>query len=636
MSNNTNTMLKVGMVLNDKWVVLEFIGKGGMGEVYRAHQVNLKRDVAIKVVSQEWLQSLADDEEEIEIALKRFRIEVEAMAQARHPNILQIYDFATTPVKTGEEEILIEYIVMEYIPGGTLRDTMSEEGFAPEEDLTKNWLLNYFLPVLDGVEAMHNLGIIHRDLKPENIFMDGKIPKIADFGLARSFKLKPVTRSVDVKGTPAYMSPEHFFDLKHADERADIYSLGKILFEAIEGKMTSRIKPFKSVGLSEPGTPFFRKLDRIIRDATAEDREKRIASVEKFQDLLKEAVEVPGERGTSEVSKASAWLSMAGRPKLIWAGIAAALISMALMTLWHIMGEPKRPISTLKAPLVIEKKEKKPELTKPYKVDRQPSTALVQSFVAEDGVNLHLVPGGVIRLPDRFTPASEKRLEINPFYMDETQVTNHQYVNFLNQILSEIRVEKGVVQGAGKIWLLLGEIEKGYEPIVFRKGKFHVKNSAYASHPVLRVTAYGASAYARYYGRRLPSVAEWLYSATEGSGKLKNKSENNAMPSDMMEMNNMHEQMHQQMQAAPPKSRPPSRVPLPVVHFEPNVFGIRGLAKNIAEWGIQPLEMLSDGEAGKWEYVVLTLPSPVSRYPWEAFEKVGFRCVLSLSDTRGE
>ena len=226
MTTSCKTTLKVGDVLNNKWVILGFLGKGGMGEVYRAHQINLNRDVAIKVVSREWLESIDEGDEEAETLVQRFRREVQAMAQIRHPNILQVFDHDAITVKKCDQDASVEYIAMEYIPGGSLRDTMSEEGFYPEEALIKTWVRRYFFPLLAGVMALHDSGIVHRDLKPENILMDQDTPKIADFGLARSSRLKPVTQSMDVKGSPHYMSPEHFFDFKRADQRADVYSLG--------------------------------------------------------------------------------------------------------------------------------------------------------------------------------------------------------------------------------------------------------------------------------------------------------------------------------------------------------------------------------------------------------------------------
>jgi serine/threonine protein kinase len=198
MNDNNNSLIKIGTILDGKWVILEFIAKGGMGEVYRAHQLNLKRDVAIKVISQEWLESLDGDTEEINNAFERFLAEVHTMAQIRHANILQIYDFGSASIQKGAEDITVEYIVMEYVPGRTLRHTMSEEGYYPdEEDAIKTWISDYFMPVLDGVQAMHKLGIVHRDLKPENVLVDEDTPKIADFGLARSSRMTPNCRVIE-------------------------------------------------------------------------------------------------------------------------------------------------------------------------------------------------------------------------------------------------------------------------------------------------------------------------------------------------------------------------------------------------------------------------------------------------------
>ncbi len=291
MKKATNNLLKIGTLLDNKWLILEFIAKGGMGEVYRAHQLNLKRDVAIKVISKQWLESLEGDADEIDNAIKRFLAEVQAMAFVRHANVLHIYDFGSAKIQYGRQTSRIEYIVMEYVPGNTLREAMSEEGVYPDENAVKNWITEYFIPVLNGVEVLHMLGIVHRDLKPENILLDKSTPKISDFGLAQSSRMRSVTRSIDVKGSPAYMSPEHFFDFRRADQRADVYSLGKILYEAVAGKITPQIAPLKSVRLPKAGTPFFQKLDQIIREATAENKEDRLESVELFRNALKHIIE---------------------------------------------------------------------------------------------------------------------------------------------------------------------------------------------------------------------------------------------------------------------------------------------------------------------------------------------------------
>ncbi|NIR14935.1 MAG: serine/threonine protein kinase [Desulfobacterales bacterium] len=337
--NDNKNILKVGMILDDRYIILEFIGKGGMGEVYRAHQLNLNRDVAIKIISQEWLKTFEGDEEEIECALDRFQREVEVMAQVRHPNVVQIYDYGSALVQKDEEELVVKYIAMEYIPGATLGFTMSDEGFSPDEDAIKTWLVDYFLSVLDGVQAMHKLGIVHRDLKPGNILLDDTTPKIADFGIARSCRLTPVTRSIDVKGSPLYMSPEHFMDLKRTDTRADIYSLGKILYEAIDGKISSETIPFKSARLSNSETPFLKALDKITSTATAEDREERLESVKKFRDALLEAIE--SSKGKQEPDDATTLerSSTLSHSKKTWAAVAATIVLIAALALWHVRAE---------------------------------------------------------------------------------------------------------------------------------------------------------------------------------------------------------------------------------------------------------------------------------------------------------
>lgn len=341
-------MLTVGDVLNNKWVILEFIDKGGMGEVYRAHQINLNRDVAIKVVSREWLESIDEGSEEADTLVQRFRREVKAMAQMSHPNVLQVFDHDSITVKKcdqDDQDTSIEYIAMEYIPGGSLRATMSEEGFYPDEVAVKRWISRYFIPVLAGVKALHDSGIVHRDLKPENILMDHDTPKIADFGLARSRKLKPVTQSIDIKGSPHYMSPEHFFDFKRAGQRADVYSLGKILFEAVEGKTNSGTIPFKSVKLRKTESLLFQQLDQIIQNATAESRAERTESVRDLREQLEQVINAPEAQQQVKDSARGKAASPFSRPKWIWTGVVAAVFSVLIVISWHLMGEPSLDFS---------------------------------------------------------------------------------------------------------------------------------------------------------------------------------------------------------------------------------------------------------------------------------------------------
>jgi eukaryotic-like serine/threonine-protein kinase len=648
--------LNVGDVLKDNWVILEFVGKGGMGEVYRAHQTNLKRDVAIKVISREWLESLENGDEEAETITQRFRREVQSMAQIRHPNILHVFDHGSITVKKCDKDTDVEYIAMEYIPGGSLRDTMSLEGFYPEEDAIKAWIKEYFFPVLDGVQALHDSGIVHRDIKPENIFIDGKIPKIADFGLARSVMLKPLTQSIDVKGSPLYMSPEHFFDFRRADQRADIYSLGKILFEAVDGKIPSGTMPFKSASLTKPESTFFQKLDQVIQDATVEDREKRTVSVKDFHDELQKAINITHGEKPKDASTPVQSKSIFARPKWIWSGIIVATFSVLLMTIWHLLDEPG--LSPPKAGLSVTSHQETAAVQSGNNEKGLKLNSVTNSFVFEHLGKQHLIPGGQLVLPTTLEENSGKSISVAPFYMDEFLVTNQQYVEFLNYNLSRISMENGVIKGDGANWILLGEVYEGYEPIIYRNEEFHVSNPSYTSSPVLRVTGYGASAFAKFFGRRLPTEAELLYSMVKGVKDPQPSPENTSNRSNRMNMDDMmHEMgggmmewdwrkeksnMGQYGRTENNTAMRTSKEPPPASFYDQNAFGIRGLNEGIGEWAIRAFSRPSKAKPQGNMFAVIggleghakgssSIPSVISRFPWESFEEVGFRTVLSLS-----
>lgn len=633
MSNDQGKIFSAGNIIQDKWVILEFVGKGAFGEVYRAHQLNLQRDVAIKVVSQEWLKSTLENDEEIDIALQRFRREVHAMARIRHPNVLQVFDNGSMVIKKKEKDYTVEFIVMEYIPGDTLRFTMSEEGFYPETDLLKEWLENCYFPLLNGVKAIHDLDMVHRDLKPENILMDGEVPKIADFGLARSSRLKPVTQSMDVKGTAHYMSPEHFFDFRKADQRADIYSLGKMLFEAVVGKIGEGTLPFKTANLDAPETPFFQELDRIIQSATAEKKEERLDSVDKLHNVLQEVIADLNKETAIEISVKPKRLSFLHKPQWIWTAVILAFLSVAAMTVWHLMSAPGKQVSpggmtqtTLESvPQPRQYENNTPAATKP---DGSQHTLLT-----EDGTTLRLIPGGTVTVPVNSAKEEKQAIKVDPFYMDEAPVTNHQYVEFLNHNLARINVINDVVRGDNEIWLLLGNVMEEYEPFVFHNGKFKLTNAAYASFPAFRVTAYGATAYVRFYNRRLPTREEWVYVFGNSQTSEETTEKKTLVAPANIDMEKMHEMMGQDQD----KTNTPTAKTLkdqisPVSSFKATKYEIRALPKGFGEWSLYGMISNSKAVQGELDYVLM--PSGVPRQPWEAFQEVGFRSVQTIGKNR--
>lgn len=204
----------IGRVVDNRYVIERRVARGGMATVYQAIDQRLERPVAIKIMH----PHLAEDEE----FTKRFIQEARQAARLAHPNIVNVFD-------QGQEGA-ITFIVMEYLPGITLRELLNDFGA-----LTAAQTLDIVKAVLFGLDAAHTAGIVHRDLKPENVLLadDGRI-KIADFGLARAANNSTAT-SQALLGTIAYLSPE-LIARGVADVRSDIYALGIMMFEMLTGQ----------------------------------------------------------------------------------------------------------------------------------------------------------------------------------------------------------------------------------------------------------------------------------------------------------------------------------------------------------------------------------------------------------------
>jgi len=196
--------------------ILEVIGQGAFGTVLRASDEKLQRVVAIKVLSPEMAATSP--------ARKRFLREARSSAKVRHENVVSIYDIQDHP---------IPYLVMEYIPGKTLQQRLDEKGPLDISDV-----LRLGKQIADGLAAAHAQGLIHRDVKPGNILLEGGMDdrvKITDFGLARTADDASMTQSGMIAGTPLYMAPEQALGHK-LDQRADLFSLGSVLYQMLSGR----------------------------------------------------------------------------------------------------------------------------------------------------------------------------------------------------------------------------------------------------------------------------------------------------------------------------------------------------------------------------------------------------------------
>lgn len=208
--------------------ILEFVGRGGMGMVYKARQRQLDRLVALKIL----LPRIARDQ----AFADRFAREARAMAMLSHANIVAVYDFGQTAGTEAGAEMPLYWFLMEYVDGLTLRDLLQQGKLAPREALA-------IVPqICEALQYAHDSGLVHRDIKPANILLDkrGRV-KIADFGLAklvgRPARDVSLTGTGQVMGTPHYMAPEQIEHPQEVDHRADIYSLGVVFYQMLTGEL---------------------------------------------------------------------------------------------------------------------------------------------------------------------------------------------------------------------------------------------------------------------------------------------------------------------------------------------------------------------------------------------------------------
>ncbi len=223
-----------------RYTLVEHLGDGAMGSVWKGLHVALKKPVAVKLLREEFGRSPEFRE--------RFVREGEAAARVRHPNVVEIFD-------VGEERG-VAWLAMELLEGECLADKLDREGALPVSEA-----VDLLLPVLAAVSAAHEEGVVHRDLKPENIFIsltrDGaRVPKVLDFGISRvvddaSGRIR--TQTDMILGTPQYMAPEQARGDRNIDDRADQYALGAIAYECVTG------------ALAITNGAVYEMLDRVVR-----------------------------------------------------------------------------------------------------------------------------------------------------------------------------------------------------------------------------------------------------------------------------------------------------------------------------------------------------------------------------------
>ncbi|MEI7554854.1 serine/threonine-protein kinase [Candidatus Chlorohelix sp.] len=288
-----------------QYEIIEPLGKGGMASVYRAHQPSLERDVAIKIMAEQY----ATDPSFVE----RFRREARSIAKLRHPNILTVYD-------AGEDHGLL-YMVMELIEGPTLKDEIQGK------PLSLDKTTKVMQQISGALHYANNSGIIHRDVKPSNVLIDktGRAV-LSDFGIAKMAEAKTQLTSTGTGvGTPDYMSPEQAMG-EELDARSDEYSLGVMLYEMLTGRppftgdtpiavvMGHVSKPLPSPRQYNPDIPL--SVERVISKALSKKAEDRYKDCEVFNDTLVEAIKnKDGEVAPPVSTSGATQLQSYGQPR---------------------------------------------------------------------------------------------------------------------------------------------------------------------------------------------------------------------------------------------------------------------------------------------------------------------------------
>jgi len=272
-----------GHIFAERYEIIEMLGRGGMGSVYRVEDTQLKEEVALKVINPD----VAADKNTIE----RFRNELKLSRQIAHRNVCKMYYLGES--KSGP------YIVMEYVAGESLRNMIRMSG-----PMGLGTTLKIIRQVAEGLSEAHRMGVVHRDLKPSNIMIDrAGNARIMDFGIARSAKIKGITRAGVIVGTPGYMSPEQV-EGQEPDQRSDIYSLAVIMYEMTTGRLPFAGDTPLSIGVKqrteippEPKTvnpQIPEDLNHLIMTCLDLDREKRCPTAEAlFSELIRIEKDMP-------------------------------------------------------------------------------------------------------------------------------------------------------------------------------------------------------------------------------------------------------------------------------------------------------------------------------------------------------
>jgi serine/threonine protein kinase len=320
---------RVGLILDGKYKLIESLGEGGMGSVFRAERLHIGDEVAVKLLHRDLVRENQ--------AIERFRREARTAAMIRHPNIVSIHDF-----NDGTSDRTEAYVVMELVQGVSLGKLLRRNG-----RMSPPRAVHLMHEICTGVGVAHRRGLLHRDLKPDNVIVvppshegDEETAKVVDFGLAkvRDAAATALTQTGAVLGTLYYMSPEQCRG-EELDARADVYSLGAMFYEMLTGNppfRSNNLAGLISKHLHEP-PPLFPQsfeispaLESVCMRALAKDRNQRPPDAIAFGSELQTALRAPAiRRPASSASRPSSWK---------WIAIASGMFVALILLVGVVIG----------------------------------------------------------------------------------------------------------------------------------------------------------------------------------------------------------------------------------------------------------------------------------------------------------
>jgi serine/threonine protein kinase/Tol biopolymer transport system component len=440
--------------------ITALLGKGGMGEVYRARDLKLKREVAIKILPEEFSRD-AD-------RVSRFQREAEVLASLNHPNIAAIHDL--------EETDGTRYLVLELVEGETLADRIARGPIPVEEALA------VAKQICEALEAAHERGIIHRDLKPANVKItsEGKV-KVLDFGLAKAMENAPVNTTLSnsptmlsgtmdgmILGTAAYMSPEQARG-KTMDKRADIWAFGAVLYEMLTGRRLFQGETVSdtlaSILTKEPNWDCIPvKARRLIQSCLEKDPNRRLRDIGDASRLLDDAPAEPAAR--------PAWLAWAVAGVLLTTTLAFAYV--------HFRENASPPAEPVRFQVALPEKLQSADVIPSFAVS--PDSRQIVFFAAGSDTKIRLWVRRLDSLDARPLQGTESEFFGTPFWSPDSR-----YVAFSAEgKLKKVDVSNGLVQSIADVSIGPGVCGSWSERdvIVF---------SAYGSPGIARVSAAGGS-----------------------------------------------------------------------------------------------------------------------------------------------